>query len=470
MTTDPVSGARPPLSTGRKLLWAAVVTGGFLLLLTAVGYLLERTRVVDGSYLDPDSTDRAMLVSLEPVGDGSQKELRAGACYRALVPTQRVEGSLRVLIVGGSYAQGIPYGCDPQDGQVRQGMTHQGATSDWLQAMLERDHPGMPLQVINLGLSRARSRNLVELADTMLTLEPDVVVVLAGNNDTQPPPDDTHQILADWPAYRAAHELLWPATSTGSNAGMSYDNGTMEAMAQDFENNLELLVTTFRERDVTVLLATLPVNARWDGRMGDGTVLDAPPTWKVPKPWPMLAATVLGGPLEQYCDDDALDEAQRRVLDALPCGELARRATCAPEASALESWQALADRCPTMHTRPSMNDFVRELAARSQGVHLVDVDAAFLAASPDGLPDPGLFMDYCHATWRGYHLTASSIHAVLHQAGLLSPPAQPGDHSPQAIIDRYGWHDVPSASPRFRMGAASPHPPPPAAGAQPEGG
>jgi lysophospholipase L1-like esterase len=456
MTTSQTQGARPAIPTRRKLVWAAVVTAGFLLLITVLGSVLERTRVVDGAYLDPDSADRSMLVSLEPVGDGNQRELRAGACHRALVPAQRLEGSLRVLIVGGSYAQGTPYGCDPQDGQVRQGMTHQGATSDWLQAVLERAHPGQPLQVINLGLSRARSRNLVELVDTMLELEPDLVVVLAGNNDTQPPPDDTHQVLADWPAYRAAHELLWPAASAGSNAGLSYDPQMMEAMAQDFEHNLELLVTTLRQHDLAVLLGTLPVNARWDGRMGTDSVLDMPSDWKVPKPWPMLAATMLGAPLEQRCDEAILDDQQRGLLRALPCAELARHAACAPEREALAAWQALADRCPTMHTRPSMNDFIRAQAQRGEGVHLVDVDAAFLAASLDGLPDPNLFMDYCHATWRGYHLTALSIADAIHEAGLLPSPAQPPNPDPQAIIEQLGWHEVPLAAPRFRLGTSAP--------------
>ena len=184
---------------------------------------------------------------------------------------------------------------------MRQGMTKQGATSDWLQAMLERTNPRDPVQVINLGISRARTDKLVDLVDTML--EPELVVILAGNNDTQPPPDATHELLADWPAYRAAHELL-----------------------------------------------------------------------------------------------------------------------------------------------------------------LADVQAAFLAQSDDGLPDPALFMDYCHATWRGYHATARTILDVIHSAGLLPPPDRPVDLGPEAMLRAKGWQDLPNAVPRLQI---QPNPPPAERGSPP---
>jgi hypothetical protein len=449
---------RATIPTHRKLLWAAVATGIFLLSLTALGWLLERTRLVDGAYLDPDSTDRATLVSLEPAGDGSKLQLQVGACPRALVPATRGERDFRVLIAGGSFAQGTPFGCDPQDGQVRQGMTPIGGTSDWLQVMLELDHPERDIQVINLGISRARARNLVDLVDTMIELQPDLVVILAGNNDTQPPPDETHQVLADWPAYRAAHELMWPATSGGGNAGLRYDPAMMRSMAEAFERSLRDAVTALRRHGVAVMLGTLPINARWDGRMGDASVLDLPPDWKVPKPWPMIAEAILGAPLVQTCDEGGISDEQRSLLEALPCAAQARTATCAPPESAAEAWLTLADRCPTMHTRPSMNRSVQALAEATAGVHLVDVDAAFRQVGPGGLASPDMFMDYCHATWRGYHLTARTILDAIHTAGLLPAPAQPADLDPETLVELRAWQDVATAVPRFHLGA-QPRPP-----------
>ena len=68
--------------------------------------------------------------------------------------------------------------------------------------------------------------------------------------------------------------------------------------------------------------------------------------------------------------------------------------------------------------RPSLNRLAREIAARHDHVHLVDLEAAAERASPRGVPGPELFIDSCHMTWRGYAVMAEEVRETLERTGV----------------------------------------------------
>jgi tetratricopeptide (TPR) repeat protein len=59
--------------------------------------------------------------------------------------------------------------------------------------------------------------------------------------------------------------------------------------------------------------------------------------------------------------------------------------------------------------------------AGREGLPLANADAAFAAASPDGIPGGNLLVDYCHPTPAGHQLWAACIAGVMREHGCLAP-------------------------------------------------
>ena len=70
---------------------------------------------------------------------------------------------------------------------------------------------------------------------------------------------------------------------------------------------------------------------------------------------------------------------------------------------------------PRNRCRPSFNAIIREEAARSTAAVLVDLEAQAKTLSPDGLPGPELYIDYCHMNWRGYSQMARPVAEAIAQ-------------------------------------------------------
>jgi hypothetical protein len=64
---------------------------------------------------------------------------------------------------------------------------------------------------------------------------------------------------------------------------------------------------------------------------------------------------------------------------------------------------------------------IRAAAARHEGAHLVDLEAAaeaFAHQHSDGIPGPEQFLDYCHMNWLGYATMADAVLQVIEERDL----------------------------------------------------
>ncbi len=68
---------------------------------------------------------------------------------------------------------------------------------------------------------------------------------------------------------------------------------------------------------------------------------------------------------------------------------------------------------PRNRCRPSFNAILREEAANAPNAVLVDLEKHAREISPDGIPGPELFVDYCHMNWRGYAAMAEPLLEAL---------------------------------------------------------
>ncbi len=74
----------------------------------------------------------------------------------------------------------------------------------------------------------------------------------------------------------------------------------------------------------------------------------------------------------------------------------------------------------------AFNDAIRRIAAE-KGAILVDVEAAFLKASPHGVPGFDLFEDYVHPKPEGHRIIAHELFSAFEERGLVGPPRSPDE-------------------------------------------
>ncbi len=455
-----VVGPAAPLR--RRLAWSALVFGLLFALLNLAALGLGPADVVSlGTGLGEGWGPQYNPARLHSSEGGETCEVRVGACPRATLPCARQPGSLRVVVAGESFADGVPYSCDIVTGEPgRLGVTH-GGPADWLEAMLSRRWPHTPLQVINLGIPGSSSGHLLGVLPVIEPLQPDVVVVFTGNNAVPQSSSPTQRSLDRLPLYRVLR-MIFPPLQVHRRAQNDGWGPSEEDLATSFDSWLGD-VTSFAERanaqGSAVIFVGLPINLRWNGRIG--SVVDPesrPDDAPFPLPWPYVAERLLGQPLDETCGGVALGPEALATLERKPCVRLAREAVCAEHAGDREAGLAarlrLAERCPTLTTRPSANHALEVLANEAEGVWFADGQARFLAASAAGLPDDELFWDHCHATWEGYFMVAEEIVRTLEGAGLV--PGTPADPqqvlSARALAMEQGWHDL------LRSGQQAPPP------------
>jgi len=112
----------------------------------------------------------------------------------------------------------------------------------------------------------------------------------------------------------------------------------------------------------------------------------------------------------------------------------ARRARGAAEGARGLLLRAI-DRDPRNHfgrATSAQHDLVRRVAAE-EGVPLVDAPAVLAAASPDGIPDGGLFGDGHHPGAEGYRLIAAAFAARVAEVG--GDPAPPRASAPLVEVE-----------------------------------
>lgn len=312
------------------------------------------------------------------------------------------EGALRIAVVGGSAAQGVP---ESAFGLARQ-----------LQAMFELTHPGERVEVINAAMTAINSHVVRAIVGDLMDHDLDAVVVYMGNNEVVGPYGagsvfGTFHRRLTWIragiALRSTRlgqlldQSLRPrpgAVSGGEWRGMEMfldqrvtaDDPALDAVYRHFEQNLEAIVDRVEGAGATVVLSTVASN-----------LVDQPPFASEDGPKGADASYALG--LE-------LLEADR-VLQALEAFERARD---------LDTLRFRAD--------SRINAGVRRVA-EARGLRWVDAEQQLR-------PDRTHFYEHVHLNPSGNHALASLFFAEVQAAlGLEVRPAP----SLEAVSDQLAF-------------------------------
>ncbi len=356
------------------------------------------------------------------------------------VARQKPAGTLRIIVLGESAAQGVP---EPAF-----------AFAPQLRAQLRARHPGKNFEVINTGIVAINSHVIYQIARDLADFSPDLFVVYMGNNEVVGPNGPGCSYLAQMPPLWVIRlgvfvrttrtgQLLgavlarlnrggplpqWGGMAMFTENAVRGDDPRLEKVSANFESNLEDIVRTAAAAGARTVLCTVVSNLKdcapllslhrpdlsaegktaWTkafdrGRLnwllGDNTTArtDLLEAWRL-DPQYAETAYLLGSLALQTGDRRA---AQDYFLTA-------------------QHWDALRFR-----PDPRLNEITRRVAARHASASLVDA-AVLLGSDPasTGLPaGRELLFEHVHLDWAGNHQLALALARGVEAALPGIPPS-----------------------------------------------
>lgn len=190
---------------------------------------------------------------------------------------------IRVLILGGSAAQGFPH--------VNHGLDRH------LSAHLSRALPNKTIEVINTAMTSVNSHVVYEVARTLPENTADYAIILMGNNEVVGPygPSTFSQNFSSslflirtlqalkrtrtWQAMAMfiqtlqsvadeQKELEWEGMEMFSEFTVAHDDPRLDDVYSHYQNNLQDIIKLLQDKNIQVVLSNVPVNLRHSAPFG----------------------------------------------------------------------------------------------------------------------------------------------------------------------------------------------------------
>lgn len=345
--------------------------------------------------------------------------------------------TVRIVLLGGSAAQGFPQPLPLTNGS-------------FLAAMLRDAWEGSRgVEVLNLGATAVASFPVLCVLEEVLDQEPDLIVVMSGNNEFygaygvsslhtagRTPAGMRVMRALRGLALAQAIERLRPAGPPPSGRLMEQvavthridpGDGLRRSAAATLRANLSEMVRRCRERSVPVLVCTIPTNERDLAPIGrDLRVPDLEEAAAALAREPARAERLARLVVERHPDHARAHFVLGRALTALDrAGEAASEYVAARDLDRMP-WRA------TSAAREAV------LAAVREGGILCDMEAAFRAESPGGAIGGELMDDHVHMTVAGQALFARTIVRAMAD---LPPPLRVDAAVEESLPDRESYEE-----------------------------
>lgn len=288
--------------------------------------------------------------------------------------------TFRVVVLGGSSAQGFPY-------------NFYYSFAEQLEQMLLINTHGVNVEVINLGMTAVNSYVIHDLAKRIADLDVDAVVIYAGHNEyygsfgaasTQFGLVNNVGLkrfilfLKDFRLYQLMEEMMKPDAPKNveqrtlmakvvSESDIAFEGEIYEDGIEQFEKNMGDVLKRFSKKSIPVYFCTIASNLK-DQK-----------------------------PME---DNEAAVDAFELASEKYEQGDLAGARQHFIEAKELDG---IRFRAPEM-----INEKVKELA-QQYGATVVDAQKVLEEHSASGIEDASLFVDHLHPTSEGHRLIAETV-------------------------------------------------------------
>ncbi len=333
------------------------------------------------------------------------------------------ENTLRVCLLGGSAAMGMP---EPAFGLGR-----------LLEAMLKHSYPDRAVEVISMTIDGGNSHVVREMSRDLKRLQPHAVILLLGNDEVAGPFGPASGLgrihhssriarlitlfsrlrLAQlWPAaqqrfFPARVDLAaWRAQEPISLRGrMSPDDRRLLTVQRSFTKNYTAIIQEARQSTPIVIACTVPVNLRDCAPFSTSFLTDETDAQVVRETLrAAIAADAAGDTVKaRGLYAQAIQKHPTHAEALFRAGQLALKENRTAEAAELFTRARDSDAL-RLRADSTLNAIIRE-CARAQGAYLLDAERVFSVRSAQGIPGRDLFLDHVHYTFEGTHLLATTL-------------------------------------------------------------
>lgn len=297
--------------------------------------------------------------------------------------------TVRIFILGGSVAQ---------------------AYGDRLERGFEKILFGKKAEVINCGVGGYDSFRVSLVMEEIVAYEPDLVIVLSGNNEfydkvaINPRIYYLDRFLERFLFYRKSKEFV---SEQLKERDLFYERDRDKLT--DYERSIRSVVEAAKGKDIPIILSTIPVNFS-----------DCPPAGRRPLNKTFFVGQLLLEREEYFSAICVFKEFLRDYPDSEfgyfflgkaheKTGDYLKARNKYFKSLELSHWN---------RATPSSNKVIRQISKES-GVTLVDLEDIFINLAPKGLLGRRQFYDFCHLWRQHYSLVTQSIIKEIFRTDLL---------------------------------------------------
>ncbi len=359
---------------------------------------------------------------------------RFGYNQRTAFPVKKPDGGIRIFLLGGSAIAGWPH--PPAE-----------TFASYLQQAIQRAYPGRSVEVINAaghGFASYRARRVF---DEIIKLDPTAIIIWSGNNEFLESREydtgatglldalsDRSQLVSRIQALVSPAPTKLPGDDLRDVAGFFWakvkqealklrsDPGLLSRVQEHYADSIRYMVTEATQRNIPVILFTVPSNLRdWLPTVSHNGLKGARL-----KEWTRLIERAQKALLEQ--DPQAGISALNQAIEMEPehaesyfwLGRLYEAA--GQKEQALENYRLAKDLdYNPFRALSSFNQSVRQIAAETDGVVLLDLERILDRESDQAAPGFDLFLDYVHPTTRTNLVITEKAFGLLMDRELLGP-------------------------------------------------
>ena len=341
-------------------------------------------------------------------------------------PANKPDNGYRIFVLGASAAQGFP---QPDFGFSR-----------ILEVLLREQFPEIAFDVVNVAVTAINSHVVVEIARDCAERDPDLFIVLLGNNEVIGPYGPTFTFGSFSGSRRAIRLSLWAkSTRVGQWVGqlaqairddpepsewkgmrtfldhqLSPDDPRLQTVYKHFRANLTDICRVAQDADAQVLLATVPVNLRDCAPFGSahGTGLSDGDLTR----WTGVYEEGVrrqqegdfAGAVQAFLAAEELDDHYADLHF-----RLGRCYLALDDPDAAGERFAMALHWDTLRFRADapINETIRQVAGerKDRGVALIDAERLFADRSAPASPGSDLFYEHVHFNYDGQYFLARAM-------------------------------------------------------------